>query len=166
VHSLLRLQSLQVRFSQYGVDAASVDGEQLRDHADCGAGPDSAPAGLASGRVVVGDEPSASSGLQQGNARRLTQVIKRGVSTASGNVALNARGGEDQLVVGYLDGCADPCRRPVRGASCLRMRRASTTLAQQFRVRCPYPPSGTRVAAAEDCGNGLAVGQVDDGASI
>jgi hypothetical protein len=121
VHSLLRLQGLHVRVSQYGVDAASVDGEQLRDHADCGAGPDSAPAGLASGRVVVGDEPSASSGLQQGNARRLTQVIKRGVST---------------------------------------------TLAQQFGVRCPYPPSGTRVAAAEDCGNGLAVGQVDDGASI
>jgi hypothetical protein len=116
--------------------------------------------------VVVGNEPSDSSGLQEGDARCLTQVIKRGVSTASGNVTLNVRGGEDQLVVSYLDGRAKPCRRPVRGPPCLRMRRASTTLAQEFRVRCPHPPGGTRVAPAEDGGNGLAVGQVDDGASV
>jgi hypothetical protein len=75
MHTLLRLQGLQVRVSQRRIDAAPVNGEQLRDHADCRAGPDPTPASLASGCVVVGNEPSDSSGLQQGNARCLAQMI-------------------------------------------------------------------------------------------
>jgi hypothetical protein len=53
VHAVSRPESLQIRVGQCPIDTAASDRQQPGDHADRRAGPDSAPASVGPGSVVV-----------------------------------------------------------------------------------------------------------------
>jgi hypothetical protein len=121
VHAVSRPESLQIRVGQCPIDTAASDRQQPGDHADRRAGPDSAPASVGPGSVVVGDEPPCPGRLEQRDARSLAQVVERGVGAADGDVALDAFSRGKQFFAGHLNGRAQPRRGPVAGPPRLRV---------------------------------------------